>query len=173
LARSKRKRLRRAASLIAALSLLSWLLVVTAGAALAQEEPIVIPAGFGCAFDVGVDPSVKEGNTHEFGNGRFAEIGHADITLTNLETGSSYLQKSRYRLLEIYDPVTNDVFVQVSGRRFQGFRPGDQGPSGVVGEPGLLLAVVGNQTFAVDLDTELITAYSLTGTTTDICALIS
>ena len=135
-------------------------------------DPFVIPTGLGCAFDVGVAPIGWQAIT-EFDDGRTVRIGHADISMTNLDTGASYLQISRYRDVETYDPVTNDALVQVSGRIFWNLWPGDRGPFGVIGEPGAVFGTVGNVTVTFDLDTELVTSFSLDGQATDICSELS
>ena len=132
-------------------------------------DPFVMPAGLGCAFDVLSTPIGWQA-VSEFDDGRTLTIGHADITMTNLDTGATYLQMSTYREVAIYDPGTNDILLEISGRIFWNLYPGDQGPSGVIGEPGAVFGTVGNVTAVLDLDTGLFTSFSLEGTTTDICA---
>ncbi len=135
--------------------------------------PFTIPAGLGCAFDVGGEPS--DGARQKvtvFSDGRTVTHGHAEPTLRNLETGASFVQRSRYKSTAIYDPESNVVFEDVSGRIYIQFFPGDQGPNGVVGEPGALLAVSGHVTLAFDLDTFLFVSFSLDGHATDLCALL-
>jgi hypothetical protein len=140
-----------------------------------QPEGNVIDAGLGCSFDVQIQPSenAREAIT-EFSDGRVQTIGHAEPTLVNLETGDSFHQRSRYKITEIYDPVANEIVVEISGRFFVQFFPGDQGLSGLVEEPGALLSVIGHQRFTVDPDTFAYTSYSLNGrVVTDICAALS
>ena len=106
----------------------------------------------------------------EFRNGRVVTRAHAKLTMTNLETGDTFLQRSRYKETDIPVAGTNDQLIEISGRYALQLFPGDQGPFGEVGENGALLSVVGHQTFRFDLDTEVTTAYSLKGKATDICA---
>jgi hypothetical protein len=138
------------------------------------DVDFVFPAGFGCSFDVRAEPDENgSGLITEFSDGRVVTHGHADITLTNLETGDSFLQRSRYEETVRHVAETNDLFVEISGRYGINLFPGDQGPFGEVGENGALLSVVGHQVFTLDLDTDVITAYSLTGKATDACAELS
>jgi hypothetical protein len=107
------------------------------------------------------------------GDANVGHCGRSRLTLTNLETGDSFVQVSRYKVTETFDPEANEVLVEISGRIFIGFIEGDQGPFGEVGEDGLLVSVIGHQQFTVDLGTNVVTSYSLDGTATDICPLIS
>jgi hypothetical protein len=138
-----------------------------------EGDAFVIPAGEGCAFDVGFRASERSRQAvTEFSDRRLQVIGHAERTLTNLETGDSFVQVSRYRDIT-FDAAANDAFIETSGRIFITFLPGDQGPFGEVKSPGLLLSVIGHQSFTLDLDANAITAYSLDGQATDVCALLS
>jgi hypothetical protein len=115
--------------------------------------------GLGCAFDVGGQPEGRQAIT-EFSDGRVQTIGHGTILLTNLETGDSFTQVSRYK--ETDTPLgADELLIEISGRIFISFFPGDQGPFGEVGEPGLLLSVIGHQRITLDLDTFAFTSYSL------------
>ena len=137
-------------------------------------EPLVIPAGSGCSFAVEEQLGEDDWATiTEFSDGRTVIHANAEPTLTNLETGDTFQQSSRFQVTETFDPETNTVFDKIDGRVFVNFRPGDQGPFGEVEEPGLLLSVIGDQELTFDADTALLTSYSLDGTATDICALIS
>jgi hypothetical protein len=145
----------------AGLALGSTAYAAPAGAKEPEQEVLdTIPAGFGCAFDVHRTVSSHGGNT-------------ADITLTNADTGQSYLWRSRYQYAETYDPVSNDVLVAYTGRRLDGLWPGDQGPNGEVQYPGMLLGLTGDTEYVFDLDTGLVTRFSNNGTITDICAALS
>jgi hypothetical protein len=138
-----------------------------------DADAFVIPAGEGCAFAVRFRPSERSRRTlTEFSDGRLQVIRHAEWTLTNLATGDSFVQVSRNRDIT-FDAAANDALVETSGRIFITFLPGDQGPFGEVEDPGLLLSVIGHQSFTLDLDANAITAYSLDGQATDICALLS
>jgi hypothetical protein len=138
------------------------------------EGGFLIPAGQGCSFDVRGESSERARQTFtEFSDGRIVTIGHAEPTLINLDTGNSFVQRSRYKATETFDPETNELFVEISGRFFINLFEGDQGPSGEVEEPGELLSVIGHQQFTVDPDTGVITSYSLDGRATDLCSLLS
>ena len=139
-----------------------------------HPEPILIPAGFGCEFDVEEVPSADtRAVITEFSDGRTVIQGKSDPTLTNLETGDVFLQKTRVKVTDVYDPVANDVLEEISGRIFVGFFPGDQGPFGEVGATGAVYSVIGHQRLTYDLDTDVITSYSLEGQAIDICAALS
>ena len=62
---------------------------------------------------------------------------------------------------------------EVSGRFLIAFFPGDAGPFGQVSEPGLLLAVAGQQQFTIDPETFAISSYSVDGELLDLCAALS
>lgn len=137
----------------------------------------LIEAGFGCSFDVQIQPSenARQAIT-EFSDGRVQTIGHAEWTLVNVETGDSFHQISRYKKTETFDPVADEIVDEISGRFFVNFFPGDQGPSGLVEEPGAVLSVIGHQRFTIDPDPDpfVVTSYSLDGrVATDICAALS
>jgi len=139
-----------------------------------EAENFFIPAGEGCPFDV--EEQVAEGTTFvvkEFGDGRFVTHGNSEPILVNLETGASFVQKTRATVTETFDPVANDLFFEISGRIFVSFLPGDQGPFGEVGADGALFSVIGHQRFRLDLDENLITSYSLNGQAIDICPFLS
>jgi hypothetical protein len=173
------RRLRVAARVALAVGALALISVPSAVGAkptrtLIEAESFVIPAGFGCAFDV--EEQVQEGTTvvvTEFSDGRVVTHGNSEPTLVNLDTGTSFVQRTRATVTETYDAEMNDLLVEISGRIFISLFPGDQGPVGEIGENGALLAVVGHQHLTVDLDTDVITSYSLDGQATDLCALLS
>ena len=135
-------------------------------------QPFVLPAGLGCAFDVGGDPDGGQKIT-AFSNGTTMVKGDAIIKLTNLSNGSTYVQDSNYKTIETYDAANNAVFGVGKGRIFFQFYPGDQGPYGEVAEPGAILALDGDFEFTLDLNTFFYTSFSFAGQATDICALIS
>lgn len=137
-------------------------------------EPIFLPAGVGCAFPVRGQPG--EGSRAmitEFNDGRTQTIDWAQANLTNLDTGKTILWRSRFLIKETIDPSTNELVSVLTGRHFGFLSPGDQGPSGEVGEPGVLLGVIGHLRVTTDLDTGVVTSFSLNGQTTDLCALLS
>ena len=126
----------------------------------------VIPAGWGCAFDVQLDVPDSAAGDH-------TAVGYGDITMTNLETGATYLQKSRHVSTEVLDEATNTLFDHEVGRIFIQFYPGDQGPYGVVEEPGALYAFACKLDITWDLDTDAYTAFTYSGLVIDLCAELS
>jgi hypothetical protein len=134
----------------------------------------LIPAGFGCSFDVGVQADEDaRGAITEFSDGRVQIVAHAELTLRNPETGDSVVQRSSYKETDTFDTEANDLLIEISGRYGLALFPGDQGPAGEVGESGALFAVTGRQQFTLDLDSDLVTSYSLNGQATDLCPLLS
>jgi hypothetical protein len=139
-----------------------------------EPQPGVFPAGFGCSFDVQRQPGDGARATlTEFSDGRTMLHGHAKVTLTNLETGDTFAQRTRAKVTDTFDPEGNQIVEEISGRIFILLLPGEQGPSGLVEEPGALLSVVGHQRLTLDADTFVTTSYSLNGKATDICARLS
>jgi len=138
-------------------------------------EPVVIPAGLGCPFDVGwdVDPARAFGIVTWFSDGRVMTVGHGEPTLTNLDTGTSYLQVSRYEITEVYDEAANDALGEGHGRIAWSFYPGDQGPFGEVGENGEFYSLIADFRYTFDLDTELVTSFEFSGSATDLCQILA
>lgn len=132
--------------------------------AVSAVEPVIIPAGEGCSFDVLLEPTSGPAGD---------KIGFADITMTNLDTGASYVQRSRYLQTETIDPATNTGVWNVIGRILIGFFPGDMGPYGVVGEPGAMLGFTGSFQLTYELDTGVTTAFSYRGHLIDLCARLA
>jgi ABC-type transport system substrate-binding protein len=144
--------------------LLGAAVTLAAAPAVSAVEPFIIPAGLGCSFDFLVEPVHKEHAGDRF------PIGFGNITMTNMETGATYLQRSRYQEIETFDPLTNTVELAITGRIWIQFYPGDQGPDGEVGEPGAALAFSGKVQLTIDADTDFYTAFSYQGRFTDLCA---
>jgi hypothetical protein len=139
------------------------------------EEPILIPAGTGCAFDVLEELGE---NAHitltEFSDGRLHIQAHGDVVLTNLETPEQSIDwKNRWNASETFDPEANSIISEFSGRLLFTFFPGDQGPFGTVGENGAFFAFVGLVEITMDADTGVVTSFSLNGSATDVCALLA
>jgi hypothetical protein len=143
------------------------------------DDPLFIPAGFGCAFDVlALGRATAWGGEVdiELPDGRTMAIGNGLITLTNLDTGGTYVWHSDYRAIETFPDA--DTVVEASwGKFFVGpFLPGDQGPFGEVGEDGEnggLFGVVGTSSSTFDLNTEQVTSFSYQGRVIDICAALT
>jgi hypothetical protein len=138
------------------------------------EPQILIPAGEGCAFDVLEELAENAGLTlTEYSDGRLHIQAHGDLVLTNLDSDQSIDWKNRWNAWETFDPETNSVRWEASGRLLYSFFPGDQGPSGTVGESGALFAFIGLVELTLDADTGAVTSFSLDGQATDICALLT
>jgi hypothetical protein len=139
-----------------------------------EPTGVLIPAGFGCSFDVEGQPDEDAWSAiTEFEDGRIQIISNAKPTLTNLDTGESIVHHSSYKQTLSYDPIGNDFLIELSGRIFAQFFPGEEGPFGEVGEDGALLSLAGYFQATWDLDTELYTSFSMDGKVTDLCTLLS
>jgi hypothetical protein len=101
-----------------------------------------------------------------------APIGYGDITFTNLETGATYVQRSRYLETWTFDASTESWHATTLGRKWIPLYPGEPGPSGVVQEPGLWILTYGKLEGTLT-DNDVLTAFSLKGTYTDLCAELS
>ena len=125
----------------------------------------------GCGFAELAEVRVG-GIDWEFSDGRLVSVTVADIQITNLDTGTSYLQKSRYhRTITILPDGTE--LVEIDGRFWLGLAEGDVGPDGqVLGPGGAEYFVSGRQTFVYDPKRDAITSYSLTGEATDACEIL-
>jgi hypothetical protein len=138
-----------------------------------EPEGVSWPAGVVCEFAVqGVPDDRARQAITDFADGRSITIGHGSPTLTNVETGTSLVHRSSYKVTEIYDPIGHEFLVEISGRIFIVLFEGEPGPSGEVGSDGALLSLVGHVQFTVDVSGS-ITSFSLDGTSTDLCALLS
>jgi hypothetical protein len=137
--------------------------------------PDVFPAGLGCSFDVGrvIDPDSSFGIDTFFSDGRFLRIAHGDVAFTNLVTGTSYFQKSRFQETQVYDEAANDVASETAGRFYSNLWPGDQGPFGEVGEYGAMYIFEGTASSTYDIDTDRVTSFEYTGRVTDLCAILA
>lgn len=146
--------------------LLGSVIMLIAATPVWAYHDIVIPADEnGCGFDL-------RGQADHLPDVARAPIGFGDITFTNVETGATYLQHSRYTASETVDPETGSVHVTIIGRIWFELYPGDQGPSGEVQEPGLDLLFSGAMEFTVNGE-NVITAFSHRGTYQDLCTLLS
>jgi hypothetical protein len=139
-----------------------------------SEEPILIPAGTGCAFDVLEELGENAHLTFtEFSDGRLHIQAHGDVVLTNLETEQSIDWKNRWNASQTFDPEANSIIFEYSGRLLFTFFPGDQGPFGTDGENGAFFAFVGLVEITIDADTGVVTSFSLNGSATDVCVLLA
>ncbi len=165
---------------LAPLAIIAVLALIAVPAALAQKpvvtvvvpQPYSIPAGFGCSFEVAGDPHGTVVIT-DFGNGRTLKYVNAETTLTNVETGTSHVQRSNFLEAGSFDPAANVYHVVVVGRVIGFFYPGDQGPFGEVGENGAIFVFVGTTKYTYEADSGVLTSFSNKGTVTDLCAILA
>jgi hypothetical protein len=139
-------------------------------------EGFFAPAGEVCpSFGVIATPDRHaRSTTTVFANGREVTNAVASPTLTNADTGQSVVQRSRYIMVVTTDEETGDTNVEIDGRFFVRFFPGDVGPGGTVMTEVKTLSVVGHQAFTVDHETFAITAYSLDGQIIrDLCEVLA
>ena len=136
------------------------------------HTPDLIPAGLGCAFDVLWSPDGKVAVT-TFGDGRTVTHGNGEVTLTNLDTGATFVHRARDNQTATYDAATNELVESVSGQVVYNFYPGDVGPWGVVSDPGMLVRFSGRETDRFSLDTFAYTSFSYSGNVTDVCAALA
>jgi len=132
--------------------------------------PFVMPAGFGCSFDVLASPEGKSYIT-EFDDRRMV-ISNAYVTFTNLDSGTTYVQHSTYKVTETLLDADR-LGIVADGRIFFQLYPGDSGPFGTVGGDGALYLMEGTSTSTLDLGTFILTSFSFKGTATDLCALLA
>jgi hypothetical protein len=141
-------------------------------------SPFVLPGGVVCAFDVLLVPRRMGGGgagIFRFADGRTVFFANAELTVTNLETGRTYIHHSDYREIDTFPDADTGLDV-VSGNILAWFFPGDQGPFGEVGENGEnggLFAFVGKTTRTFDPNTSLFTSFSHQGKMTDVCAALT
>ena len=135
---------------------------------------VVIPAGFGCAFDVHAEvlPGSRIAVT-EFADGRVAYLENADAILANGDTGATFYHRARFSGVDVYDPDTNLVTSTINGQVNIWLAPGDEGPFGTVEEPGAFYRYVGVARYTWDATTFVVTEFDFDGTATDVCGLLS
>jgi hypothetical protein len=145
-------------------------ITLIAAPAASADHTWVTPAGEGCSFDVLLEAT----HLPEAGRNDHSPVAWGDGTLTNLDTGATYFYRVRYLTTETFDPVTDTWLVEHQGRRFINFYPGDQGPNGLVEEPGLYLAFSGSIQYTTsEAAAWLFTSFSYQGTYVDVCAELS
>ena len=153
----KRRHISSVAVLVTAISLFA------VSPALAFHSFTIPASQNGCGVDLQVDAEHLSDRV---------PIGNGDITITNLETGATYLQRSRYSATETFDPSTKSFHVSITGRIWIALYPGDQGPSGEVQEPGAEFLFSGTVEFTYN-KRGVITAFSYEGEYSDLCAELS
>ena len=137
----------------------------------AAASSFVFRAGTACPFDIQIEATAQAQDGapgHQISH----QVVSGNITITNLETGATYLWFSRYNDTETFDPATKTYHVTVEGRTIFLPATGDSGPSGVVGESGALYGMSGTMEYTVTKQ-GVITDFSFTGSYVDICAELS
>lgn len=162
--RSSRSRIVLAVAAALLLTVTTGIFLVTATPASAYHSFVIPARDNGCGVDLKAEAEHGSGTAS-------ARIGYGDITFTNLETGATYLQRSRYTSTETFEPSTRSWHVKITGNIWMELFPGEAGPSGVVREPGLELLVSGALQFTIT-SKNVVTSFSLTGTYDDLCALL-
>lgn len=159
---------------IAVASILSVGLLLPVSSANAEDFEVEAPAGDFCpGFAVHGSITVK-GSEKILPGDRFWEHNVGTGVWTNAESGQTFTQRSRYAMVATYDEATNDFHVTIDGRYMIGFYAGDIGLEGPVTATTQTFSVAGHQTFTYDVDTDMITAYSLDGEVlADVCAVLA
>ena len=157
-------------------------LVVAAPAAAAQPTPLrtvhglspfELPAGSACTFDVEGVPSWGFVARTDFGDGRVQYSVRAHGAYVNLETGTRFPTADTSRVIDWFDPATGIDVVLLNGQNSYSFFPGDMGPFGVVGPDPAFYHIAGSVSFTYDTTTGHTTAFTYSGSVTDICAALS
>jgi hypothetical protein len=155
-----RKRLCRALLMI----LVTALSLLTASPTVAADDREFIPAADNpCGVDILLESQDSPRNTDH------ARAGYKNYTFTSVETGATFVQRSRGVPTFTFDASTETWEVTIFGRIWLTLFPGEPGPSGVVQEPGLWISTHGVLKYTLTNEDVLI-AYSLKGSYTDICA---
>jgi len=173
---SRLTRSARGAVLAVALALLA-----VAPAAAAQPTRTVFhptggshPAGQGCAFDISyIDAPGARITVMDFSDGREATLAHAVATLTNDDTGATFVHKAFFHDLTWFDAADGVYRGVTDGQFVVWFFPGDLGPYGIVGTDGLGLRFEGTVWSTWDPNANAITEFAYAGTVTNVCDLLS
>ena len=174
------KRLTRSAR--GAVIALALALLWAAPAAAAQPTRTVLhptgglhPAGQGCAFDISyVDAPGATITVTDFSDGTEIVIVHAIATLTNDDTGATFVHKAFFHDVSSFDPATGLYTGMTNGQVVNWFSPGDVSPFGrIVGADGLALRFEGTIWYTWDANLNALTQFAYQGTVTNVCALLS
>ena len=110
-------------------------------------------------------------STTQFSDGRTVFTDHGGSTLTNLETGATYVQHTNATFTDT-STADGNIFEVLDGRFWFGFSPGDQGPDGEVGESGAGFFLVGHFEYTFDPDTLVISSFQGNGRAINECQLL-
>ena len=152
--------------------------LVVAQAATAQKpyrEPLETGPGVldACGYDIGIEPGGGKEFLTIYDSGRLTIHARLRPTLTNVETGFTKVFRLSYLFSETFDEDANQIEGQITGRSLFAILPGDVGLSGEPDPDGGLIYVVGRLTYAMDPETGAITSLNVSGTVTDICAVMA
>ena len=137
-----------------------------------EPEPLVLPAGLACDFDVRLSPEPGSNFTEKvFSDGRFVVTGSGADRLTNLDTGKSIVLHTSGQAR--FTEHGSEQGIEVQGHNIIYLFPGDEGPFGTVAEPGALYFFKGRVTEILDLEANLITSFEWSGSATELCSLLS
>ena len=132
------------------------------------------PAGQGCAFDISyVDAPGARITITDFSDGTEMTVVHAIATLTNDDTGATFVHMAFFHDVFWLDAANGVYRDMTNGQFVVWFYPGDVGPYGIVGDDGLALRFEGTVWAAYDPTTFAITEFAYQGTITDVCAALS
>lgn len=131
-------------------------------------------AGQGCAFDISyVDAAGSRITVTDFSDGTELADAHAIATLTNDETGETFVHKAFFHDVSWFDSADQVYRGMTNGQVVEWFFPGDVGPCGVVGDDGLALRFVGTVWYTWDPSVNALTEFAYQGTVTNVCDLLS
>jgi hypothetical protein len=130
----------------------------------------VLRAGTPCPFAVQIEDAAQAQDGAP-GQTISHAVGSGNITITNLETGATYLWFSRHTSTETFDPATKTYHETDEGRVLTFFSAGEPGPNGVVGKSGALYGMSGTREWTYTKNGVTI-AFSFAGSAVDICAEI-
>jgi hypothetical protein len=137
-------------------------------------EPLALDAGSSCRFDVVLTPQAGTRITQtEFDDGRVVIKTNGSSNVANADTGAEVTVRDHSTVTNVLDADANDLHIEASGQTIFYFFPGDQGPFGEVGPNGGLFHVTGHVEEIWDLDTDVVTAFSLNGRATELCSRIA
>jgi hypothetical protein len=146
------------------MALIIGLSLLTASPAAAADESEFIPADDNpCGVDILIESEDSPRQTDR------ARAGYAKYTITNLDTGATFVQRSRGVPTATFHPSSETWEVTIFGRYYIALYPGEPGPAGVVEEPGLWISIHGVLEFTMTTD-EVVVEFSLDGSYIDVCA---
>jgi hypothetical protein len=137
-----------------------------------EAEPLELPAGLACAFDVRISPEPGSNfKQKSFSDGRFVVTGSGHDRVTNLETGESIVLHTSGQAR--FTESGSLQGIELRGHNIIYLFPEDEGPFGTVEEPGALYLFKGRVSETLDLDANLITSFEWSGDVTELCSLVS